>query len=101
MSDNGADRFATKAGCSESQVSLATSPLTRAPDLAEAVSARQPGLSRASAMARQREPSPSASSLTGDTEWLPSVPDSDRGSGEALPAPVGSTAPTPCCVFVP
>ena len=65
--------IATKAGCSKSQVSLATSLLTRAPDLGEAVSAGQLGLSRASAMARQREPSPPSSSLPGETEWLPPV----------------------------
>ena len=64
--------IAAKAGCSKSQVSLATSLLTQAPDLAEAVSAGRLGLSRASAMARQRQPSP-LSGLTGDAVWLPPV----------------------------
>ena len=65
--------IAAKAGCSKSQVSVATSLLTQAPDLAEAVSAGRLGLSLASAMARQRQaPSPS-SDLPGDAGWLPPV----------------------------
>lgn len=65
--------IATKAGLSKSQVSLATTLLTQAPDLAEAVSAGRLGLSRASAMARQREPSPLPTGLFGDAAWLPPV----------------------------
>lgn len=63
--------IAAKAGCSRSQVSLATSLLTQAPDLAEAVSAGRLGLSWASAMARQ--PSSPLSGLPGDATWLPPV----------------------------
>lgn len=65
--------IAAKAGCSKSQVSLATSLLSRAPDLAEAVSAGRLGLSRASAMAREREPSSLLSGPPGDSGWLPPV----------------------------
>lgn len=65
--------IAAKAGCSKSQVSLATSLLSRAPDLAEAVLAGRLGLSRASAMAREREPSSLLSSPPGDPGWLPPV----------------------------
>lgn len=65
--------IAAKAGCSKSQVSLATSLLTLAPDLAEAVSAGRLGLSRASAMARQRQPSSPLSGRPGDAAWLPPV----------------------------
>lgn len=65
--------IATKAGCSKSQVSLATTLLTQAPDLAEAVSAGRLGLSRATAMARQRKPSPPPTGPFGDAAWLPPV----------------------------
>lgn len=65
--------IAAKAGCSKAQVSLATTLLTKAPDLAEAVPAGRLGLSLASAMARQRQaPSPS-SGQPGDAVWLPPV----------------------------
>lgn len=57
----------------KAQVSLATTLLTKAPDLAEAVSAGRLGLSLASAMARPRQaPSPSPG-LSGDAVWLPPV----------------------------
>jgi excisionase family DNA binding protein len=65
--------IAAKAGCSKSQVSVATSLLTHAPDLAQAVAAGRLGLSRASVMARQRPPASSASSLPDDVGWLPPV----------------------------
>jgi hypothetical protein len=65
--------IASKAGCSKSQVSLATTLLTRAPDLAEAVSAGRLGLSRASAMARQRQRPAPPHRLPDDAEWLPPV----------------------------
>lgn len=65
--------IAAKAGCTKAQVSVATSLLTHAPDLAEAVAAGRLGLSRASVLARQRQlPSP-PSGLPGDTAWLPPV----------------------------
>jgi excisionase family DNA binding protein len=65
--------IAAKAGCSKSQVSLATSLLTRAPDLAEAASAGRLGLSRASAIARQRQPPAPPYGLPEDAGWLPPV----------------------------
>lgn len=65
--------IAAKAGCSRSQVSLATSLLTQAPDLADAVSAGRFGLSRALAMARQRHSSSPRADLPGGAGWLPPV----------------------------
>jgi excisionase family DNA binding protein len=66
-------QIAAKVGCSQSQVSLAVRLLADAPELADAVAAGTIGLTRASAMVRERGNPPPASRLRGGGEAWPPV----------------------------
>jgi excisionase family DNA binding protein len=65
-------QIAAKAGCSQSQVSLAVRLLVHAPELADAVSAGTIGLARAAAIVWQRRnPRPRLSLQGGGESWPP------------------------------
>jgi excisionase family DNA binding protein len=76
-------QIAMKAGCSQSQVSLAVRLLAHAPDLADAVSAGTIGLARASAITlARRNPPPPPRPPGGGEAWPPVYLTGSEAAGE-------------------